>query len=235
MKALALLLLALPGLALAQSAAGEAVNAASAAATPAPSASAAKPVKLLKSVPPEYPAEAKKAGQQGRVLLKIQVLKNGAIGQLEVATSSGHSTLDEAALAAARQWQFTAATDEAGAAIDSTVQVPLTFQLDEGGGGGDPKAEIQALFKQPCAKVNAEVAAYRAATPDQPLRNMHTFKMTGGILLLSVIGGKNPDAWLKLNKQMPAIYDQVVIDCAAKPEAVYEDVLAEAMKKTKPQ
>lgn len=238
MKTLALLLLALPGLAVAQFAANEAVNAASAAAAapapPAPATQPAKPAKLLKSVPPRYPPEAQKAGHEGRVVLKVQVLKEGAVGQLEVATSSGHLALDEAALAAARQWQFAPATDEAGAAIDSSVQVPLSFKLDGGGNGGDPKSEIQALFKQPCAKVNDEVAAYRAATPDQPLRNMQTFKMTGGVLVISMLGGKNADAWLKLNKRLPAIFDQVVIDCAARPEADYEEVLAEAMKKTQP-
>ena len=237
MKALLPLLLALPGLALAQSTANEAVNAASAAAAPAPgtapaASNLAKPAKLLKSVPPAYPSAEQKAGHQGRVVLKIRVLKDGALGPVEIATSSSYPALDEAALAAARQWQFAPASNEAGEAIESTVQVPLSFQL-EGGGGGDPKAEIQALFKQPCAKINEEVAAYRAATPDQPLRNMQTFKMTGGVLVIATMGGKSPDAWLQLNKRLPVIFDQVVIDCAAKPEAIYEDVLAEAMKKTK--
>jgi len=238
MKALALLLLALPGLAVAQFATNEAVNAASAAAAaPAPSqpaAQPAKPAKLLNSLPPSYPPEAQKAGQEGRVVLKVQVLSDGAVGRVEVVTSAGHPALDEAALAAARQWQFAPARDESDAAIESSVQVPLTFKLDGDGGAGDVKAEIQALFKQPCAKVNDEVAAYRAATPGQPLRDMHTFKMTGGILVISMLGGKNADAWFKLNKQLPAIFDQVVIDCAARPEAVYEEVLAGAMKKTSP-
>ena len=49
--------------------------------------------------PPPYPVVARRAGMEGNVTLRLTVLADGHVGQAEVAVSSGHGLLDEAAQA----------------------------------------------------------------------------------------------------------------------------------------
>jgi protein TonB len=56
--------------------------------------------------PPEYPALALRRRWQGETILLLSVNKNGALDKVELVRSSGHKTLDEAALRAAQDWRF---------------------------------------------------------------------------------------------------------------------------------
>lgn len=56
--------------------------------------------------PPQYPHLAKKLYYQGNVLLSIEVLPNGTVGEVGIISSSGYSVLDDAAINAAKKWLF---------------------------------------------------------------------------------------------------------------------------------
>jgi protein TonB len=77
---------------------------------------------------PDYPYRARRLGQQGRVVLRVAVSPNGMPVEVEVARSSGHDNLDDAALDTVRQWRFTPA-QIGGVAVAGTVEVPITFRL----------------------------------------------------------------------------------------------------------
>jgi protein TonB len=77
---------------------------------------------------PDYPYRARRLGQQGRVVLRVAVSPNGMPIEVEVAESSGHDGLDDAALDTVRQWRFTPAK-VGGVAVAGTVDVPITFRL----------------------------------------------------------------------------------------------------------
>ena len=77
---------------------------------------------------PVYPAEARKKGYQGEVILKAKILSNGRVDQVELKKSSGHEILDRSALAAVKQWKFIPAK-EGGESIPVWVNIPVTFQL----------------------------------------------------------------------------------------------------------
>lgn len=77
---------------------------------------------------PDYPAQAKRMGWEGRVVLRVEVLANGNAGAVSVARSSGHELLDEAALEAVRRWKFVPAKRD-GTAVNSSVNVPINFNL----------------------------------------------------------------------------------------------------------
>ncbi|OGP58565.1 MAG: hypothetical protein A2162_08195 [Deltaproteobacteria bacterium RBG_13_52_11b] len=77
---------------------------------------------------PVYPAEARKKGYQGEVILKAEILSTGRVGQVELKKSSGHEILDRSALAAVKQWKFIPAK-EGGDTIPVWVNIPVTFQL----------------------------------------------------------------------------------------------------------
>jgi protein TonB len=78
---------------------------------------------------PSYPSLARKQGWQGRVLLKVHVLPSGRADSVQVQTSSGRSTLDEAAVAAVKNWTFEPAK-QGGAPLAGWVTVPIDFRLE---------------------------------------------------------------------------------------------------------
>ena len=84
-------------------------------------------------VPPVYSAEAVKGGEQGVVFLQVQVSEQGTVTEARVAQSSGHETLDRAAVEAVAQWTFNPARSD-GQPRASQVTVPIVFEVGPGVG-----------------------------------------------------------------------------------------------------
>ncbi|MCC8998535.1 MAG: energy transducer TonB, partial [Candidatus Contendobacter sp.] len=78
--------------------------------------------------PPAYPAPAIRLEQQGTVLVQARISTAGDAIEVRVHQSSGHSLLDDAALAAVRRWAFVPATRN-GVPIESWVRAPVNFVL----------------------------------------------------------------------------------------------------------
>lgn len=78
--------------------------------------------------PPAYPAAARRAKQEGRVLLAVVVSAQGRALSVALKQSSGFPLLDEAALAGVKSWRFKPAR-LAGIAVETAVDVPIRFQL----------------------------------------------------------------------------------------------------------
>ena len=89
--------------------------------------SSAKPRYKLNPEPP-YPALARRRRQEGVVLLAVQVDAAGRPETVEVQVSSGFASLDEAAVAAVRSWEFEPGR-LGGEPVPSRVEVPIEFQL----------------------------------------------------------------------------------------------------------
>jgi TonB family protein len=79
-------------------------------------------------VKPPYPESARKAGAQGITLLKLHVLENGKVGEVQIEQSAGHSDLDMAAADAVRQWLFEPAR-MGKQPIAVWVLLPVKFEL----------------------------------------------------------------------------------------------------------
>lgn len=79
-------------------------------------------------IAPTYPKRALRMKQEGTVMLKILVDKNGSQKHIQLARSSQFPLLDRAAIDAVRQWRFHP-TLRNGEAIISWVQVPIEFQI----------------------------------------------------------------------------------------------------------
>ena len=85
---------------------------------------------ILSKVDPAYPSASRKAGQEGTVLLRIEILANGRTGDISVVQSTGYSALDEAAIAAVGKWQFVPAKDLAtDRSVACTTTLPVSFRL----------------------------------------------------------------------------------------------------------
>jgi protein TonB len=81
------------------------------------------------NVPPAYPPAALGHGEQGRVLLSIQVAPSGRASAVLIMASSGYAILDNAARDAVLGWRFVPA-DFRGKPVWSTLLLPVTFQID---------------------------------------------------------------------------------------------------------
>lgn len=77
---------------------------------------------------PLYPREAKKKGYEGEVLLRVEVLPDGGVGEIEVRRSSGHPILDRSAISAVKQWKFIPAK-KGETPVTVRVNIPIAFQL----------------------------------------------------------------------------------------------------------
>jgi protein TonB len=77
---------------------------------------------------PPYPPEARRRGYHGEVLLKVEVLSNGRVGEIEVKKSSGHDVLDRSALNTVRKWKFIPAR-KGETPVSLWVNIPIRFQL----------------------------------------------------------------------------------------------------------
>ena len=78
--------------------------------------------------PPYYPDSAKQRGEQGRVILRVDVSADGLAGSVSILRSSGFGRLDESAVAAVRGWRFIPAT-RGGRPVPGVAEVPVNFQL----------------------------------------------------------------------------------------------------------
>jgi protein TonB len=80
--------------------------------------------------PPDYPEIARRRGQQGRVLVEVNVSADGMPVSVTVARSSGYPSLDSAALSAVQRWRFVPAT-RGGAPVAAVAEVPVRFRLTD--------------------------------------------------------------------------------------------------------
>lgn len=79
---------------------------------------------------PVYPRTARIRGQEGVVLLSVEVLANGRTGQILVKKSSGYALLDRAALDAVRFWRFEPAK-RSQIPLTMIVDIPIRFSLQK--------------------------------------------------------------------------------------------------------
>jgi protein TonB len=85
-------------------------------------------VEIVKMTEPLYPERSLRNGEQGDVLVLVEVLVDGAVGRVTVHESSGHTLLDRAALRAARRCRFEPARRN-GEPVTSEILVPFEFRI----------------------------------------------------------------------------------------------------------
>lgn len=80
------------------------------------------------NIPPRYPLDAARRGQQGAVELRVTVGTDGTALAVDVAVSSGYPLLDRAARDAVAKWRFRPGREN-GIAMPTTIPVTLHFSL----------------------------------------------------------------------------------------------------------
>jgi protein TonB len=77
---------------------------------------------------PVYPALSRRLGEEGTVVLRVELDETGAVAQARIQTSSGFRRLDEAALAAVKTWRCQPAQRN-GQPVRATALQPFKFVL----------------------------------------------------------------------------------------------------------
>lgn len=96
----------------------------------APPLGATRRPEVLKMNLGVYPPDARNSRHQGTTVLNVEILPTGALGRVEVRTTSGYTELDQAALSAIRDWQFTGALKD-GDPVAFWFAIPFRFVLHE--------------------------------------------------------------------------------------------------------
>lgn len=78
---------------------------------------------------PAYPLVARRMGYHGKVLLNVEVMAEGNVGQVLIYASSGYEVLDNSALQTVKSWRFNPAR-QAGRAVTKWFIVPINFSLE---------------------------------------------------------------------------------------------------------
>lgn len=106
-----------------------AVPAAAPAAPPAQPKTIASGVEYLQPPRPDYPAAARRMGEEGKAVLRVLVNDKGHAERIELQKSSGSPRLDEAAKQAVQRALFKPYMEDGKPAAVYAI-VPITFQLD---------------------------------------------------------------------------------------------------------
>lgn len=77
---------------------------------------------------PAYPAISRRLGEEGTVVLRVELDETGAVAQARIHASSGFRRLDEAALAAVKTWRCQPAQRN-GQPVRATALQPFKFVL----------------------------------------------------------------------------------------------------------
>jgi len=106
---------------------------AAAAPTPLPALIPAPPrfdANYLDNPAPPYPPISRRIGEQGRVVLRVQVAPGGLPAAIALVASSGSARLDQAAIDTVRRWIFIPAR-LGNEVIAAAVLVPIVFSLKD--------------------------------------------------------------------------------------------------------
>ena len=80
----------------------------------------------IKRVEPRYPAAAAEFEAAGTIVVRVLVGEDGKVKETRIIKSFGNPACEQAALDAARQWEFSPATKD-GVPFEQRVSIPFTF------------------------------------------------------------------------------------------------------------
>jgi len=82
----------------------------------------------LRTPQPTYPEASREEGEEGLVLLRVRISRTGEPEEIVLVKSSGHRSLDRAAIDGVKRWTF-APAQRGEEAIEAWMQVPIRFRL----------------------------------------------------------------------------------------------------------
>lgn len=90
--------------------------------------------RMISAKPPKFPIESRRAHEEGVVVLSVLLSTDGRVADISIASSSGSSRLDRAALEAVREWRWSPLLKD-GQAVMVRGVVTIPFILKRPGQG----------------------------------------------------------------------------------------------------
>jgi TonB family protein len=84
---------------------------------------------FLNNVYPKYPIISKKEGEEGEVILIVEVDENGKATSIIIYKSSTYERLDNVSIDAVKNWKFIPARNKFGMPIKSKIKIPFVFKI----------------------------------------------------------------------------------------------------------
>jgi TonB family protein len=88
-----------------------------------------QPVKLIRQVRPDYPADLQQLGVQGTVVIRAVISKDGDVLSPQVVSASADARLAQLALDAVKQWRYQPSLLN-GQPVETATTVTIDFALD---------------------------------------------------------------------------------------------------------
>jgi protein TonB len=85
------------------------------------------PPKIIRQMPVQYPAQAKKNGITGKVIVRCLVGVDGKADKLEIVESDPEGIFEDSALSTLKYWQFRPGI-KGGELVATWVKVPFKFE-----------------------------------------------------------------------------------------------------------
>jgi protein TonB len=86
-----------------------------------------KPPKIVRSIPIKFPAQAKKDGVTGKVVIRCLIGTNGKADKMEIVESEPAGIFDKSALSTLKYFQFRPGIRQ-GEMVATWVKVPIKFE-----------------------------------------------------------------------------------------------------------
>lgn len=77
---------------------------------------------------PDYPAHSRRLGEEGRLVVRVELDESGRVSHTHIVNSSGYSRLDDAALTAVKTWHCRPALRD-GQPVQAVALQPFNFVL----------------------------------------------------------------------------------------------------------
>jgi protein TonB len=90
----------------------------------------ASAIEYLVTPPIDYPRLSKRLNESGTVVVRIYIDEAGVPRMAQVASSSGHPRLDEAAVAGLQRFRFKPMTEN-GRPLAGWARIPVPFELEK--------------------------------------------------------------------------------------------------------
>ncbi|MDB5702825.1 MAG: hypothetical protein JWL66_3024, partial [Sphingomonadales bacterium] len=88
--------------------------------------------KMISATPPTYPLDARRAKEQGVVVLSVLLSADGRVSDISVSSGSGHESLDRAALRAVRHWRWSPTVRNGSAMlVRGLVTIPFVLRSQD--------------------------------------------------------------------------------------------------------
>jgi TonB family protein len=175
-----------------------------------------KPPKLVKQVNPVYPAEARKAGVEGVVILEAKADEQGNVVDARILRSV--APLDQAAIEAVKQWKYEPMILD-GKARKVLFTVTVRFTLEDGG-----KARMLEKFAAGAVKAEGAIEPPKLVKETKPVYP-EAARAAGvqGVVILSVRADETGKVIDTMVLRSIPLLDQAAID--AVKQWVYEPMI----------